>query len=331
MCLTLPIGPGDMPTDTALLAGVFRVHQDHRCANQLRLVLHETAQLGKRPARHLGALRLPEPRPSPDALKVFKGYAFPVAYGRRNERLTNTVVGIFPKPRFPFGSTFQRPPNVFGALPIHLRAMRRTLQPLASRRIARATCFNRCAAMGYAVRSRCQGDHAQVDAEKVGWGKRRAIGYLDHDQQKPRPIPAYHQMALTWFVRIEALLVVGIQKEHDQCPASHGQQAHRVETGKPHEALIVGHGRVRAERGAHRLVTPGGACDPCQAADGHLCGQSKPTAQLMVEQTLQRQFVAALLGKCLLGEPIARCIKARHGLSQGCHLLGCREEFELQG
>ena len=152
-------------------------------------------------------------------------------------------------------------------------------------------------------------DHAQIDAQKVGRGKRRAIGDLHDHQQKPLPIAAHDQMTLPGFMRIKALAMVGTHEDTAPDTARHGQQAHGVETGKAHDALIVGHGRIGTKRRTDRLVAAVGACNTCQAAHSHLRRQGKPTAQLVVVEALQRQLVATLVGKRLCASQLHAALK----------------------
>ena len=72
--LTATVGFFDMSTARALLAGVFRVHQDDRNTGQPRLVVDELPQLGETPIavpRSLFGSSSPGPRA--DARQVFQG------------------------------------------------------------------------------------------------------------------------------------------------------------------------------------------------------------------------------------------------------------------
>ena len=74
--------------------------------------------------------------------EVFQGNPFPVACGRRNERLTDAMIGVSTKPRFPSGGALERPTNVLGTFAVHLGHVGRPLQPSPALGVARATGFN---------------------------------------------------------------------------------------------------------------------------------------------------------------------------------------------
>ena len=123
------------------------------------------------------------------------------------------------------------------------------------------------------------------------WGASVCRRPLDDHQQKPLAVSTHHQMTLARFVGIEALLVVGANQERDQDTALQRQQAHLVHAIKPHNPLVVGHGRIRAKRGAARLVASIRPGDPCQTAHSHLRRQVKLRPQCVVVEALQRQLV----------------------------------------
>ena len=96
--LTATVGFLDMPTHSALLAGVFRVHQDNRDTGQSRLVVDELPQLGKAPIAVSRSLFGPSsPGPRADVRQVFQRYRAVRALSRLNETLANRVVDVFLK------------------------------------------------------------------------------------------------------------------------------------------------------------------------------------------------------------------------------------------
>ena len=101
--LTATIASGTMPTYTAPLAGMPRIHQDHRDPSEVRLILDEAAQLGERPAGHPSPLRLPERSPLADAFEVFESDPTQSVCSSRNEPLADAMIHVTAKGRFPSG------------------------------------------------------------------------------------------------------------------------------------------------------------------------------------------------------------------------------------
>src|SRR5690606_32237951 len=85
-----------MPTASALLAGVFRVHQDDRHTCQPRLVVDELPQLGEAPiAVSRSLLGSSSPGPRANAGQVFQGNRAVRALSFCYETLANLVVDVF--------------------------------------------------------------------------------------------------------------------------------------------------------------------------------------------------------------------------------------------
>lgn len=291
----LSISPCHMSATIAALAGVFGVHQDHGHACELCLVLDKAPELGKRPSCHAGTLRRPKPSLTADILQVFQGYPTISAFGRRNERLADTVIHIPAKA----GLFSSHPPegtaDTLGPFAVHLRNRCRALQPLSALRIPRAARFNPSTAMGGAVRGRRQVDDAKVDAQDVLRIKRRVFGHVDGTEEIEHAI-AQHQIGLPLDASLSGLLVGATDKRHAY-PSPKSPEARTVEPLEAQDALVVAQSAVGLERRTDRLVTLKTLHRLRNGAYRQLRRQPKALAYLMVGKMVDGDLPEHAIGK----------------------------------
>lgn len=224
--LTLPVCSCHMVAETTALAGMPRVHQNHWDASQACLVLAKAAQLGKGPSRHLGVLQLPEPNRTAAVLEVFRGKTTVGACGRRNERLTDTMLHIPTKASLPVCRALPGPSDVLRAFHVPLYEMDRPLQPLSPSCIPCTAGLNTSATVPGASTGGGKVDHAKIHTKDVRGGGQRAIQDLYDDQQKPLAIVTHDEMTLPGLMFHEACAMVHPNQKRAEHPPSQRQQTH---------------------------------------------------------------------------------------------------------
>ena len=329
--LTRSIGLRNMPTSTTAFAGIARVHQDHRHACQLRLVLDKTPELRKAPPTHLGPLRLPELSPCADMRQIFQRQPASGACSLRNECFTDAVIHVPAKPCFSHGGTLQRPPDVLGTHAVHLGGMRGTLEPLTASRIAGTAGCNPLSAVRVPVRRCDQIDHAEIDTEKVAHGYACAIRHIHGHQQKPFPVPTQDKIGLP-MREAKALRLVGAHEVRHHHTACQRLDAHPV---WPFEAQVFAHRErhsgMRTKCRSKRLVSFVRFHDLRNTPYRGVRWQAKPRAQLIVCQLLQRYLIGTLVSERHTSQPRCCLIEAFNDRSQGIGLGVIGKELELQG
>ncbi len=327
--LTDPIRSLDMSAAVAALARVPWVHQDDRHASERRLVFDKGAELRESPASHSGALWLPKPRPRADMRQRFKRNTSLGAFGRRNERLTDTVIDVTPESRFFLGHALQRLSNLLGALPAHLGHGARTLQALAALRVACPTGFHRVPTVRRAIRGCCQVDDAQIHTKHVLRSKQGGFGHLDGTQQIPGTA-SIHQIGLPFDTPLPGALIGATDKRHLNT-STDGPQARRAQPVEAQHALVVADRAIRAERWTDRLV-------PLETLDRlgnrtyrHLRRQGKRGAHLVVHQMVQGDLPKQPRRKARLCGIGGSRVERGHRGAQGVGLGMRRQESELQG
>ena len=190
--MTATVGFLDMPTHSALLAGVFRVHQDNRDTGQSRLVVDELPQLGEAPiAVSRSLLGSSSPGPRANAGQVFQGNRAVRALSFCYETLANLVVDVFLEAAL---AAREFPQVAFGRqAAARLQVGTELLHPLA-------VALDRCAGQHVAVAGGGNVGHAQIDAQRGFHVARLRVGDFARRQQEEHPIPK-HEVRLALAVR----------------------------------------------------------------------------------------------------------------------------------
>ena len=121
--------------------------------------------------------------------QVFHWYAASVPWQQQRASYDKWVTSRR-KTRFLPSDTPQCHANLFRAFPVHLRDLGCALQPFPAFRVACATAFHACAAVGRAIAGGRQIDHAQLNAQHILRLKRRLFGHVDGTQQVNTPLSA---------------------------------------------------------------------------------------------------------------------------------------------
>src|SRR5574343_1076291 len=92
--LRFPVSLIDMPTMATSTAGILRIDQNHRNANNLCFVLNKTPKLIKRPFFKSFALCFSNRLPAIKTLQIFKGNRTAGIFSKLNNLLRNYMVGV---------------------------------------------------------------------------------------------------------------------------------------------------------------------------------------------------------------------------------------------
>ena len=276
--LTATIGFLDMPTASALLAGIFRVHKKDRNTRSPRLVADEGSQLCESPIAVSCALVRPSnPGPRANARQVFQGNCTVRAFGGFNESLADLMVHVFLET--PLAS------RQFSQVAFGRQASTR-LQIGTQLLLTLTVLFDGRAGHHLAIAGCGNVSHAQIDPQSQFNITRFGIGDVARCQQKEHTIPVDQvRFALPILKQFALAFARAIG---DKLTTVDRPDGYRVFFGVPGQnAVIVGYCAVRFEGALALPVQFVGVGYFRRAPHDHLCGQFCFLADGMVQRVMQ--------------------------------------------
>ncbi len=319
--LTATVGFLDMPTASALLAGVFRVHQDDRHTCQPRLVVDELPQLGEAPiAVSRSLLGSSSPGPRANAGQVFQGNRAVRALSFCYETLANLVVDVFLEAAL---AAREFPQVAFGrqaAARLQVRAQ--PLHPLA-------VMLDRLAGQHVAVAGGGDIRHAQVHAQGFRHIARFRVGEFACRQQEEHAVEQ-HQVSLA-LAGLQEFALALARAIRDTLATVYCPDRNFIPVGVPRQNTVIVSNAAQRLEGARRApLQPVGVRHLCQTADDHLRREVEALAHLVVGQVLHPVAVEDLRPERPRTDEVTRGIGRFKRLLEGGVLVFRRVEAHLR-
>lgn len=321
LSLTTTVRFLDMPTYGALLAGVFRVHEDHRDTRQPRLVAEKGTQLCEAPIAVPCSLVSPSsPGPRANARQFFEGNCAVRALSFFNETLRDLMINIFLEAALATGQLAQMALGRQTAACLKCRAER--LLPLA-------VIFDDRRRHDLTVAGGGDVRHAQIDAERRFHVAQFGIRDLARRQQEEHAVPEDKiGFALPHGQQFKLALT---GSERDGLPSGQRPDRHAARVELPRQdAVIVGDAAQRLEGALHCTVQAVGIRHLRQTADDHLRRQAEALLRLEVRQMLHSVAVEDVRLECARTDVVTRGIRPLKRLLEGGVLLFRRVEAHLR-
>ncbi len=318
--LCLAVAPSAMAAPGASLRGVVRVHGHDRDADQPSLVLDKVPELREGPVAEAATIpaRNGVLDPGPNMGQVFQGESLIECLGGSDELLGDFVIDVGLKPGLTSADALELAFGGLRSFPLVLLAARGAAAPVP---------VDGGAAVGVALAVHRDVDDAEVNAQECLDRAGRRFGQFHRGQQVELAV-AVDQVALA-LDAVETLALVLAVDQSDNLTARERGQADAVDALEAHVPLIVGHGAVRPEHRADRLVAAEALHGLADGAHGELCGQVELLADGAVAEPMDARLAEYARGKTLGSGEGRGLVHAAHGVEQQRGLLGRRQQLEL--